>query len=290
MKVLLATDGSVHAAHAERVAASVAWPPGTAIDALAVTDIFAVDRDIPLAAVTALRREIDRQTDDHLASVRVALAGAGRKVGSRRGSGRPGEVIVEEAAAFGADLIVMGSRGRGFLPSTLLGSVAAEVVDHAACPVLIARTDGVHGLVLADDGSATARSAADVVTGWGAFGSLPHHVVSVTDLAVLTATVDPVGMGPFMDQRIVDSLGAQSRRIATEGADRLVAKGIRATAHATQGFVTPTLVEVAARNEADLIVVGSRGNTGLKRAVLGSVARGVLFSAPCSVLVVKAKE
>ena len=49
-----------------------------------------------------------------------------------------GEAIVSEAA--GADLVVIGSRGRGNIKSALLGSVSSHVVHHAPCPVVVVKT------------------------------------------------------------------------------------------------------------------------------------------------------
>ena len=54
--------------------------------------------------------------------------------------GPAGQVIVEEAATWGADLIVMGSRGLGVWNRLLLGSVSSAVVHHAKCSVEIVRT------------------------------------------------------------------------------------------------------------------------------------------------------
>lgn len=51
--------------------------------------------------------------------------------------GRPATGIVETAKRWPADLIVMGSHGRGGVQRMLLGSVAEEVMRHAPCPVLI---------------------------------------------------------------------------------------------------------------------------------------------------------
>ena len=73
--------------------------------------------------------------------------------------GRPGTVIVDEAQAMAADLVVLGSRGHGRIATMLLGSTAAEVVDHAPCPVLVARGDRFAPLAFADDGSPAARYA-----------------------------------------------------------------------------------------------------------------------------------
>ena len=53
--------------------------------------------------------------------------------------GPPSQVIVEEAESWGADLIVMGSRGLGAWNRLLLGSVSSAVVHHAKCSVEIVR-------------------------------------------------------------------------------------------------------------------------------------------------------
>ncbi|MBX7172177.1 MAG: universal stress protein [Pyrinomonadaceae bacterium] len=56
-------------------------------------------------------------------------------------TGRVKEVIIEEAKKFGADLIVVGSHGYGFLDRVLLGSISDFVVHHAPCSVLVVRED-----------------------------------------------------------------------------------------------------------------------------------------------------
>jgi nucleotide-binding universal stress UspA family protein len=53
--------------------------------------------------------------------------------------GRAGKTIADAAARTEADLIVMGSKGRSRLAGIVLGSVAGSVVQHASCPVLVAR-------------------------------------------------------------------------------------------------------------------------------------------------------
>lgn len=53
--------------------------------------------------------------------------------------GHEGHAIADAAAKIGADLIVMGSRGRSRVAGAVLGSVAGSVIHHASCPVLVAR-------------------------------------------------------------------------------------------------------------------------------------------------------
>ena len=58
-------------------------------------------------------------------------------------SGSPKAAILEEAEAFGADLIVVGSHGHGMLERFLLGSVSQAVALHATCSVEIVRSPKV---------------------------------------------------------------------------------------------------------------------------------------------------
>lgn len=55
--------------------------------------------------------------------------------------GYPPDVLVAHAGAVDADLLVVGSRGRGDLASLLLGSTSHRVVNHAPCDVLVVRRE-----------------------------------------------------------------------------------------------------------------------------------------------------
>jgi nucleotide-binding universal stress UspA family protein len=56
--------------------------------------------------------------------------------------GDPAESIVDAARSERADMIVVGSHGRGTLGRALIGSVSDQVVRHAPCPVLVVRSTG----------------------------------------------------------------------------------------------------------------------------------------------------
>ena len=56
--------------------------------------------------------------------------------------GEPGPAVVEEAKEWGADLVVVGSRGHGALRRLLEGSVSHYVVDHSPCPVEVIHSQG----------------------------------------------------------------------------------------------------------------------------------------------------
>jgi nucleotide-binding universal stress UspA family protein len=68
--------------------------------------------------------------------------------------------------------------------------------------------------------------------------------------------------------------------------EKIAADGVRVKAHGLSGDAADSLLDCAERTKADLIVVGNRGMSGVKRFVLGSVPNKVAHHAPCSVLVV----
>ena len=72
--------------------------------------------------------------------------------------------------------------------------------------------------------------------------------------------------------------------------DQLRARGLTVNEVTREGYPATVIEEEVERQQADLIVIGSRGRTGLKHMLLGSIAERVVQKAPCPVLTVKAHE
>lgn len=290
MKILFATDGSPSAQRAQTLLASLKLPPDTDIEVLNVDPVYD-ENDLPPDGLAELHRLLREDTDKELDAVRVSLSAPGRTVTTSVRFGRPGGAIVEAAERSAADLVVVGSRGHGQFLSALLGSVAAEVVDRAPCPVLVARAASITRVVLAVDDSAGSHVAEKIAASLPFISSVPVRVVSVSPLLpAWYASADAAGAGAYSGEiyeRILDDQRASHERLAAAVTQRLAARGIATAAEVPEGDAAYGVVEAATRAAADLIVVGSRGTTGLKRLVLGSVARGILYHAPCSVLVVR---
>ena len=294
MRVVLAIDGSAPSEAACGLTASLRWPEGTSISIVAVVEPLSII--VAEAAAYEIAEDNDRAVSAALASrlaeAASALDAPGRIVETRLAEGRPASVIVEEAGEFQADLIIVGSRGLGRLRSILLGSVSAEIVDHAPCPVLVARGPSLGTILLATDGSHSARLAVDHL---GAARYLAGHRVEVISVGPRAHAVTAFGyQAPGMTESVaraqadrVAEARHQAEARAASVAQELRLDGVDAHWMISVGDPAHEIIEAASNMGCDLIVMGSRGLTGLDRIFLGSVARNVLQHTRASVLIVR---
>jgi nucleotide-binding universal stress UspA family protein len=217
-----------------------------------------------------------------LAEVAAALRRPGLAVDTAVETGRAAAALMVRADAEFADLIVVGSRGLGPAASAVFGSVSAELVDHARCPVLVARSPSVNCMLLATDGTASSRSIPSVLAAWrDAFRGMPVEVLSV-------APRDGV-VTPWASEAEDEPTGelALHEGIAHSVADEMIELGWHAAAVTKVGEPSRQIIDTGRECGADLIVTGSRGIGTQRRLVGGSVAHDVLLHARSSVLVVR---
>ncbi|HEY7331668.1 MAG TPA: universal stress protein, partial [Candidatus Limnocylindria bacterium] len=162
-------------------------------------------------------------------------------------------------------------------------------VDHAPCPVLVARHPSVSRLVVGADGSASADRALALLRRWPIFAGHPATVVTVTEPIAAWAGRTSTAMFPawVAMQESGAQRGAEARQLAERAAEQLARAGIGADVELREGDPADQLIRAAEAVGADLIVVGSRGLSTIPRLLIGSVARKVLLHAPQSVLVVR---
>jgi nucleotide-binding universal stress UspA family protein/nitrite reductase/ring-hydroxylating ferredoxin subunit len=250
-KIVVATDGSPTAEHAQRVAAAIA--KASRAQLILVHGTPHLDRG---EAVVAKAKE--------------AVQAEGVTPSTELHEGDPVEIVVEIADRKDAGLIVVGSRGLSRAKRFFLGSVSHSVAYHAPCDVLIVRArpftynppdPAYKSVVVATDGSPTADRAArkglDLARKLGASATLVFVGHPSTGDPVLKDTLDAMG----------DGMDAKLRVVGGDPADRIV--------------------EVAGAERADLIVVGNKGLTGASRFLLGSIPQKVLEHAHCDVLIAR---
>lgn len=290
MRILLALDGSDGAATALALVNALPWPVDTHIETVRVVE--------PVASVfgtpgVVFEGPIDEVLD--LPAARCALeadvAGLrrdGLMVTARVLVGRPATVLVAHARESGADLLVIGSRGRGPIASMVLGSVSAEVAVDAPCPVLVARTATLRRVLVALDGTPEADRIIDEVA------AAPYLRAAHVQVVSVAPSVIP-GPGVFMGggfglpiaayENAVEVARRDLEQRAVAAADRLAAGGLDVTWSVPEGDAAVTIIDHADRSGTDLIVVGRHARSGMRRLMLGSVARNVLLHAHGSVLV-----
>lgn len=293
MRVLLAYDGSAGAVEAAALTEAIPWPSDSVLRVVSVIEPILSPMSGPWDRGSALSPELDAaitaSANDTLRQAVERLGLSGRSVDGTVLRGRAASAIIDEARDFRADLVILGSRGHGAIATLLLGSVSSEVVDHAPCPVLVARRGALSRAVLATDDSPSAQEAEAILARWPIFAGLPIRVLSVAEVVhPWTTGIAPTLYGQALDAYAAElrESKAQHQEIAAAAAARLRERGRLVDSEMRDGDAAAEIVAVAEQRHADLIVLGSRGRTGLTRLLLGSVARNVLSGSTASVLIV----
>ncbi len=269
MRVVVAYDGSAAAGVAADLVAAIEWPAGTVIRFVGATHA----QVRPLDATRPVSPEPDPA---ELEAVARRIERPGIHVESATLNGDAADVIVDDTASFGADLLVTGSRRRSRVSSLLGWSATGEIVDRSPCPVLVARSAALGSAILTTDGSAQSAAATEIVARWPIFDLARIHVVAVS-------TDAPPDGGR---RSATSSVAPEHQHNIDVAATRLMDAGREVMTALLHGRPGTAIVEAAERRKVDLIVIGSRGRTGLGRTILGSVAGEVLASASSSVLIV----
>lgn len=194
-------------------------------------------------------------------------------------AGSPAQRVVEEAEEIGADLIVVGSHGRGALGRLFLGSVSQQILHGASVSVRIARGDlersGPPSFLFAVDGSEYTPRTLDAILEreWpeGTTALVATAADYSYDLSEETAGLERIG------------------RLHEQIVARLAEVGVTAVSHIDTEEVSPTraLQHLAESTGVEMLFVGARGLTGFERFMLGSVSSAIAMRAPCTVEVVR---
>ncbi|MBC8140076.1 MAG: universal stress protein [Armatimonadetes bacterium] len=203
--------------------------------------------------------------------------------------------ILVESEIAGASLIVVGARGHSAIARFLLGSVAEAVARHASVPVLVARSPEpiaveplapLTEIIVGIDGSTGATDAAMF-----AATVLPLPPGCTVRLVMVLPKADkiappetPTGASAENHDRH-DAPMHHAEAVLSDLRWELEARGTKVATETVCGDPSTELIAVAERERAGLIVIGSRGLSGVERLFIGSVSDRLLWHAPCSVLI-----
>lgn len=269
-RLLAATDLSLRSQRAVQRAALLSRQLAAELCLLHV-----VDDDQP---ATIVKDEV-RQREAVLAGQAALLrAAAGTPPRAMVVTGGPFRRITATAREMHADLIVLGSHRRRILRDVFVGTTVERVVRTGGRPVLMVNaepeTSYRTALVLTD----LSRASAHAIRSARSLGLLDD--VEVTVLHVFEPLVKAMMLFASIQRERIEAEVAREaadvqRRLGSF-LDALDLGAVRPCVRLEQGPVFQTIRRVVERDRPDLLVIGTRGLTGIKRALLGSVADAVL--------------
>ena len=115
-----------------------------------------------------------------------------------------------------------------------------------------------------------------------AFPTADIHVFSVIDISVVSAG------GMYNNTELLSSLELDAKELCKKA--EFIFSGRKINFSTEVGYPAETVLQMATKLPADLLVLGTHGRTGLDRIVIGSVAESILRRAPCNTLVIPVKH
>ncbi len=287
-KILYPTDLSTGAESAQKLARVLARQRGAELlffhVVISHTNEFRQVGDFMSDFFTDLEAEAKRRLDEETSLLREQGRVARYEV-IRAPSAF--EAILKRTESWEPDLIVMGTHGATGMPRWFLGSVAEKLVRHAPCPVATIRPDDSGGapeyateriLVPVDFSENSRRALALARELMPETGSLVlHHVVHNPTLA---------GLAPEAHLRLFSEEPTLPDAIRAQMEEWMVGDPFEAQVTEADN-VAGAILDMANSKKSDLIVIGTRGRSGVDYLLTGSVAEKLVRSATIPVLSVK---
>ena len=290
MNILLAVDASSASQAAVDQVAARLWPASSQVEVLTVVEN-------PGFLTQGLASEELKDRAQHLADAAAThLRSHQLPAKAVVAVGDPKTVILDQAAALHADLIVVGASGLGAVERFLLGSVSRAVLRFAPCSVALvretaAKPDAGLKVLLAVDGSEGSRHATEAIAARPWPNGTEIRVFSVVELGM--SALQGAFEIPALDAAHLESQRAEAMKRTEEAIDSalkiLEAAGLTTSESISVLVASPKelILQEAAEWPADWIVLGSHGSSGLSRFLIGSTSETVATHAACSVEVVR---
>jgi nucleotide-binding universal stress UspA family protein len=295
MSVLVAVDGSLHTKLTLRLGAQIAQQGR---EPLTILTVIRPGADRPPAAINEI-----------LARACEAVQPLVPDVRTRARVGHPATEIVREAEEGGYALVIVGQRpNRNLVKRFLQGSTAVRVVEHAPCPVIVAKgkIGSIQRILLCDSGSRDPSVGLPSTThGTGRTGEAPPSVLSrfimlPVDLLdgygeiVVLHVMSQMSAGPGVKgKQLRSEMEELINERAPEGEllqrdiDALDRLGLRAHAKVRHGLVVEEILSEVQNEDYDLVVIGAYRGEGWQRILLDDLAHRLVVELDRPVLVVR---
>lgn len=147
-------------------------------------------------------------------------------------------------------------------------------------------------IVVGTDGSTGANMAVEKAIGLASLTGATLHIVNAHKVttAYQIGAAGEVGLAAADIVESNEAIRSQAERVCDAAVQRARDAGVSAEAHCIPGDAAEGLLKVAQDAGCDLLVVGNRGMTGVRRFVLGSVPNKLSHHSPSSLLIVDTSE
>ena len=277
-RIAIATDFSTRSDRALRRATLLARAASADLVILHV-----VDDDQAPPMVRVAQREASALLDDLAATARDV---DGVECSTRVLLGEPFQAISRAAEELSIDLLVMGPHRRQALRDVFLGTTVERTIREVHRPLVMANgvpAGDYRRMVIATDMSTGSATALKAVAQLGMFDRIQAVALHVFDLSpqITRASLDEVEQQAYVadaEERAGTALAAFVRKQQVGRVQTMVTRLDQTVSH--------TILAFAKKQNADLLVLGTNGRSGVGRLILGSVSEDVLRDAELDVLVV----
>ncbi|MBI5631860.1 MAG: universal stress protein [Nitrospirae bacterium] len=282
-KILVAVDGSESSRNAFRQACRIVHHDKSWITAITVIPPYQ-DQFQTLSIREKVSKALKDDGERILANIQTIAKEEDVYIKFRLEEGSPVDCILDIAEENFFDLVVTGRRGMSRTDKSLIGTVTGRIIGHSACDVLVVPRDTTvkwDTLLVPTDGSRYSEGSTGKAIGLAKVYGAKLKVISIVDV-----TDEFQAQAPDA----VESLVNQARQHVEAVGSRAEEKGVHADVFVREGESYRVITNMAKKQAADMIIMGSHGRTGVKRIFMGSVTEKVIGHAPCPVLVVKTYE
>ena len=278
-KILIAVDGSQASKNALKQAFKLAPREKKCMTVVAINPPY--QGDILFIGVGNISELLKAPGEKILFEAKEIARSEGVSIKTRLEEGEIFEKIINVAEEERCDLIVMGRHGMTRLERALMGSVTAKVIGHFKGRILIIPRDtsiGYKNILVATDGSKYSDAAVDEAINYAKSYEGTLKILSAVDVTKKFQVKAPEFLEELIDnaKKNLDDIKNKAQQA-----------GVNAETFVREGEPYKVIADLATELNADIIVMGSHGRTGLKRLLMGSVSEKVIGYAPCPVLVVR---
>jgi nucleotide-binding universal stress UspA family protein len=206
--------------------------------------------------------------------------------------GKPFLEIIQVAKEENVDLLVIGTHGRAGVDRVILGSVAERIVRKAGCPVMVIRDrkyTGFKRIIVPIDFSDCSRKALEY-----AIATANSHNSKLTILHVYEESfIEPYVNAANSEEEageIMKEIEQVNETKYDEFLKTIDLRGVEYDKLLVKGIPETEIVEIAMEQQADLIVMGTYGRTGIKHILIGSTAEEVVRAVHCDIIIVKPEK